>query len=732
MRAESMILPQRARGVTVGTTGIFILASLLYLTGLCPTISWYDSPEFVAISHALDIGHPAGSPTYTLMTKLATFLPMGSVALRVNAASAFFAALTLTLVFRLIYGLCAGSSSRVQHCAAWSGALALMVSQSFWRFAEVAEVYILQNWFLVLLLLLLITARTSPPQRQHQWCWLFAFLYGLSAGVHATMALFVPAFLGFMALTMPRLWRSRALAYMGFFFLMGFATYSYLPLRSLTDPPFNWGEPQTWQQFWTHISDRKDSDVHTALFWEQLPYQLYRYGLHLIDEFSVLGVTVGSIGLLHSFRRAPALGWLLALAWLGHTAFFIRSWWDTAWGFVPSFVIFALWLGVGIRACLAALGTLYQRYTIRVPQAALSTLLLGGLFLSLTQGLLLHTPQAKKTDNYSTELYGKVLLEQLPPDAILFCEYSWFPLLYLQHVERQRPDLTFILQSAMLSPQYFALVSQQRFPNVQQVTSAQSMRISAEQYFWMFSKLNAQAHPLFWDPDAQFQTDFPEHLLPQGLLFALDPHQTLPLTAERLRRHWGMLAQATNRIVQGDLEEFTTTMLANKLNMIATYFRQKQLPRAAHTMLQAALALRPESQLTHNNYGAFLVTQGEYTRALEHYNLAYEQEPIGPLINKNIGALLARQGDMRQAAHFLERALAFGMTGGDVYTQLGEVYVALNRVAPALDMWRRALQQYQKQASGQEPDAKLQQKITLMQQWIRRLETEGQGSVPPR
>ena len=60
----------------------------LYIWGLAPTISWRDSPEFVTVVHTLGISHPAGSPTYTLLAKLLTFLPLGSIALRVNLFSA--------------------------------------------------------------------------------------------------------------------------------------------------------------------------------------------------------------------------------------------------------------------------------------------------------------------------------------------------------------------------------------------------------------------------------------------------------------------------------------------------------------------------------------------------------------------------------------------------------------------------------------------------------------------
>ena len=78
--------------------------------------------------------------------------------------------------------------------------------------------------------------------------------------------------------------------------------------------------------------------------------------------------------------KDKALGFLLTLAFLGHTAFFIRTWWDTAWGFIPSFIIFALWIGIwSAYVSRISLITLYQRHHIRIPRIALYSFLFGGL-----------------------------------------------------------------------------------------------------------------------------------------------------------------------------------------------------------------------------------------------------------------------------------------------------------------------------------------------------------------
>jgi Tfp pilus assembly protein PilF len=719
-------------GITIGAVSLFVLASVLYIGGLCPTIYWFDSPEFVTTAYTLGISHPAGSPTYSLLAKFATFVPLGNVALRVNAFSALVSALTVTLIFVLLHELLAGSSVETRWLAALGGALFLGASESFWRFAEVAEVYILQNCFLVILLTLMLKGRASAPPLQRRYYWGFALLYGLSAGVHATMAFFVPAFLGFIGLTTPRMFRPRELAFLAFFFVLGFATYLYLPIRSLTEPAFNWGDPQTWRQFLIHISDRKDAAVHTVLWVRQLPFQISMYATHLINEFSTLGTMLGLVGFLSLLRKDKALWFLLTLALLGHTAFFIRTWWDTAWGFIPSFVIFALWIGYGLHTCLELLATWYQHSPPRIPRAAIYAFLFSGIALTLLQSLVRHAPVANQTPNYAAELYGKQLLTQLPTDALLFCEYSWFPLLYLQQVERQRPDLTFILQGEVFTPQYFTLVSTKRYPNIKQVTSDKIVTVSTTDYFWLLARLNEQDHPLFWDPDPKYQKHFSDYILPQGLLFTLHPGSKRDLTSDILRKHWKLLSYSTNSILRGDLEDSTTFFLAHKLSSIAAHFRKIGALSVSAKMYQAILSMRADDGAIRNNYGALMMGLGELSKALEQFNVAYNQEPVSPIINKNIGMLMLRLGDAVQAVHFLERAVSFGGPDGDAFVKLSEAYTQLGRPSSALHALQSALQQYRQATLKNDADDSLQEKITKVQDWIAYLETQLQHETPVR
>ncbi|MDQ3856168.1 MAG: DUF2723 domain-containing protein, partial [Chloroflexota bacterium] len=74
--------------------GLVVGASvfLLYLSTLAPTVLDRDPGRFQARAYVLGIGHPTGYPTYIMLGKLFTYLPVGDVAFRVNLSSAVYGA----------------------------------------------------------------------------------------------------------------------------------------------------------------------------------------------------------------------------------------------------------------------------------------------------------------------------------------------------------------------------------------------------------------------------------------------------------------------------------------------------------------------------------------------------------------------------------------------------------------------------------------------------------------
>src|SRR6266516_6490068 len=94
--------PNPSSRVELLCTGtVFLIALLLYSWTLAPTVTLTDSGELIVVARGLGIAHPPGVPLWIILAHLASLVPFGNVAQRINFSSAFFAALacaTLTLV----------------------------------------------------------------------------------------------------------------------------------------------------------------------------------------------------------------------------------------------------------------------------------------------------------------------------------------------------------------------------------------------------------------------------------------------------------------------------------------------------------------------------------------------------------------------------------------------------------------------------------------------------------
>ena len=147
---------------------VFVAALVVYLRTLCPTVPFWDAGEFIAVSKILGIPHPPGTPFYVLLGRIATLVPLGSIAQRVNGLSGLSSALAVLLTYLTTLRLiriaqrggvierAGGGPVAVAAPAGWWGVLRgewlaqlgavtaawmLAFSDNFWENATEAEVY---------------------------------------------------------------------------------------------------------------------------------------------------------------------------------------------------------------------------------------------------------------------------------------------------------------------------------------------------------------------------------------------------------------------------------------------------------------------------------------------------------------------------------------------------------------------------------------------------------------
>lgn len=420
----------------------FCLPFALYLLTAAPTIYNLDSAELTTAAATGGITRATGYPLYLMLGYLWTWLPIGDVGYRMNLWSALNGALTVALAEHVLRRLVVGP---------WAtfGALGLLTcANSFWSLSLVAEVYTFQTTLMAALLLALLRWNEHPSTQRLA---LGGLMIGLALSHHGTTLLLLPGCAFFLLTRGPRhLLTPRSLFFGCGGLLLGLSCYLYLPLRYAANPPFNYaGHYNALGQF-------IPVDLHTlhGVFWlvsgqafrsDMLAYDRFelwgeveRFGILIWRTFLGIGITPGIVGLVVLFRRNWRLGSTLLIMWLCHVAFYINyRVFDKETMFLPAYLIWALWLGVGYQALIDWV------YEPTNESSRLRQLLLQGLILSAVLfAAVWNWPLVDSSSDWSTRTRSEGILQQSERGALIV---GWWdvvpPISYLQLVEGQHPDI---------------------------------------------------------------------------------------------------------------------------------------------------------------------------------------------------------------------------------------------------------------------------------------------------
>jgi len=499
------------RRVTATVAGLTVL--VVYLSAMAPGLFWRDSMEFCFLGHQLDIGHPAGSPAFSLLSKALSFVPLGSLAWRANWLSVLAGALTACfLVLATVRWLAflslgtPGSRCLIGLGVAWSFAF----SQSHWAWTEVAEVYSLQAAILAALLWLAAEVHgDSPDLRQ---VGLLGFLLGLSCGVHIVQILYAPAF-GLAAVFGPRgRFRRRAVPVLALTFCLGFLVFAYLPVRSLTDLAYDYGNPETLQAFINHLTGRQYAGIIHRFPFGRI---LFNAGLlpgHIWRELNPLLVFGALAGVVLLAWKAPRALLFAALLIAGHLYLYVKDWWR-AFGYIPLFLGAAWFGGLG-------LAWLWQMARAdRTPRPRLEAAVLLATALAMAgYGAAIHWSYCDRASHDLAQRHGRGILSSLTPNAVLvgFLDDVGYNVIYQQTIEKWRTDVRFIYRQWLPYPDEL----RRRFPHWELGDYDPDRPLDAERLlrrqgpqvdvFWNYG----------WEDREWIDTT---HLEPHGLVYRLMP-----------------------------------------------------------------------------------------------------------------------------------------------------------------------------------------------------------------
>jgi hypothetical protein len=431
-------------------SGVALVLLVLYALTAPRTVALEDDGLFILSSYFLGVEHPPGYPLHTLLGKLFTYLPIGSVAYRVHLLSAVLGALSCAALWLCARLLIPG------RLPAYVAALGLGFSRVFWSQAIIAEVYTLNTFFfftLTYLGLRLAPPHADPAATPHavRRLAVMALVFGLSLSNHWPLMLLVAP--GFAVLLFPLL-RAKLLA-MPLFLLMvaiGLLPYAWLVVNSWSGVVISfYGPLQSWDEVWYFISRQgyANVDASPATNWlDHLSY--FRFvGEIVLVQFAIVGAGLAALGFWRQWRL-----WGLRISLFLTLAFVMPTFVLTLLlGFeydsihkhmfhvypLPAYGVAALWMGLGAR-------WLVERLRLMPRPATAGAAVLLALIFAVGLRSNLHD------DSGWGARYADVVLKNLPRDAIVFGggDADLAPIAYFHMIEGRRPDITLYQPQGLL------------------------------------------------------------------------------------------------------------------------------------------------------------------------------------------------------------------------------------------------------------------------------------------
>jgi tetratricopeptide (TPR) repeat protein len=481
---------------------VFLAALLLYSWTLAPTVTLTDSGELIVVARGLGIAHPPGVPLWIVLAHLASLVPFGNIAQRINFSSAFFAALacamlTLVMAELIITASYLAASKRRKRGAQESkktedfsvarllvaapsiGAGLLMAfSRTLWSYATITEVYALNTLLILVIFFLMLRWRrrivedrmhiwtasnagqvASPITRHDAFLYAAALIFGLALGIHhVTVALTLPAIAVIVFRTQGvRLFTSRRLVYAALISIGALvAVYAYLPLAASRSPVINWGHPHSLQEIWWHITGRQ-YQVYFSFRPEIMGKQFAEFCGMALREFSVPWLPVPLVlafaGCVNAFKRDRATFWFLLTIVIADLAYALsyEIAEDKDAYYLPTFISIAIAAGLGI-------GWLIRRAVSKsLPVVKPSLAAAIAVLVVCTIALTANWPFNNRRQYLIAHDYVDNLVEAIVPNGLLLT-LDWqvvSPMFYAQEVEQLRPDVKVVDINLLRRSWYF-------------------------------------------------------------------------------------------------------------------------------------------------------------------------------------------------------------------------------------------------------------------------------------
>lgn len=387
-----------------------VVAFGVYLRTLFPGLGGGgDSAKFQYVGSVLGTPHPPGYPLYVFVSFCFAQIPFGSLAWRINAMSAFFAAVAAVGCALALRRLGVGRT-----IAAAIG-LALAFDHALWAFAVRAEVYSLTA---ALTAILVLCALRWQATRRERDLYLMVAIFALSLGNHLTAVALAPGLIAFVVLTDRRAIQWRPAVISTFIVIAGLCQYGFIVVRTAQNARYLEARASNLRELFAVMRASRFSDQIFAFPVRQLIVERMPELWHLaVREFTVFGIVLVFAGIAAAIARRITAGVLLIVGAGGILFLTLNVGATDVDGFlIPAFVL--TWIVAGL-----GLGWLCRQVSAFVKHGAL-LVVAAAVTMPLVQLARNYRPNDHHRRTYETQYFDALFNRLEARSAIVTESYA--------------------------------------------------------------------------------------------------------------------------------------------------------------------------------------------------------------------------------------------------------------------------------------------------------------------
>lgn len=612
-----------------------------YLFFQLKTIYGGDAGDLVASAVVVGIPHAPGYPLYTFLAYLLSKLPLFTPAWRVGLLSSIPAASALTFLFLIIKKITKNT------LASLVAVLVLGFNYTFWLYAEVAEVFSLNNFLAVLLIWLFLKLDKEKTRQELKKYLLIIFLVvGFSFTHHHTILFLFPGFLYLVNKKFKSLKSLKIKDWLvaGLFFLVGLTPLLYLPLSALKTPAIDWGHPVNLSNFLRLFFRVDYGTFRSSVNLGNQPLlrlaAVISFFKFVIQDFWILGVILMVLGLAFLWKNKKDIFWFLVID-LAFLVFFIfyASYILANDFMVATFERFMLLpyivLTIIIGCGLAYLFKILKKLSFHINRSrnkfgmTKASLVFRTLFLLYPLAIFASNyPKISILKNdFTAENLAKDILDSLPKDSILLLstDTTLFNTQYYYYAFNYRPDVK-LIHFYKLYKDFYKKTLRKYYPNLILPEG------DGQEFVDRFVADNKEGFPIF--TTAGGKELFAGRWIPYGLLLGYFKDEESTPAAQLVLSENKRLWQFYHDPFSGSLKHFKNLYLADILRVYSEahkktgeYFLDQGFLDRAEDHFEQMIRLNDKDIEGYMFLGRVFLAKKECHKAEENFKKMLELNP---------------------------------------------------------------------------------------------------------